>query len=186
MQGQQRPVLIYYYIPEDKDEADIPNAFPVLKPGGEIRLRDIRAKFPLPGKYHFRFKMRLGDTSSALWMDVTNEDSQVPMFDGKIVAKVTRLSWGQAASSSLPAQSPSAPAAEAAVAPSPQARMQASAELLGFDGHSPPPSAVGGAAQPRAAWPTQGDMLQTNAQPPPPPAPPQAQAKNNDFDMLFS
>mmetsp|Transcript_109749 Transcript_109749/g.291519 ORF Transcript_109749/g.291519 Transcript_109749/m.291519 type:complete len:174 (-) Transcript_109749:81-602(-) len=173
MQGQQRPVLIYYYIPEDKDEADIPNAFPVLKPGGQIQLRDIRAKFPLPGKYHFRFKMRLGDTVSALWMDVTNEDSQVPMFDGRIVAKVTRLSWGLAASSSVPAQSP--PAAPVA---------EAHAELLGFDGHTPSPvaAAAGGGAQPRAAWPAQG----ANSQPPPPPAAPQVQAKNNDFDMLFS
>mmetsp|Transcript_12401 Transcript_12401/g.25711 ORF Transcript_12401/g.25711 Transcript_12401/m.25711 type:complete len:185 (-) Transcript_12401:58-612(-) len=183
MQGQQpaRPVLVYYHIPEDKDEADIPNAFPVLKPGGDVRLQDIRAKFPLPGKYHFRFKMRLGDSAAALWMDVTNEDMQVPMFDGKIVAKVIRLSWGTGVGPAPPARSPT-PAAEAPAAPSPQARMQAPAELLGFDGQPPPPAA---AAQPRAAWPAQGDMLQTNVQQPPPPPPPQAQSKNSDFDMLF-
>uniref|UniRef100_A0A7S4Q5L5 DIX domain-containing protein n=1 Tax=Alexandrium monilatum TaxID=311494 RepID=A0A7S4Q5L5_9DINO len=182
MQGQQpaRPVLIYYHIPEDKDEADVPNAFPVLKAGGEIRLQDIRAKFPLPGKYHFRFKMRLGDTAAALWMDVTNEDSQVPLFDGKIVAKVTRLSWGQVANSPAP---PPAPARSAPAAPA------APAELLGFDSQPPPPppaAAGGAAAQLRAAWPAQGDMLQTSVQQqPPPPPPPQAQGKQNDLDMLF-
>mmetsp|Transcript_13456 Transcript_13456/g.30509 ORF Transcript_13456/g.30509 Transcript_13456/m.30509 type:complete len:156 (-) Transcript_13456:40-507(-) len=90
-----KPVLIHYHIPGDGDEADIPNVFPVMKAGGPVVLQDIRSKFPLPGTYHFRFKMKFGDVA-AMWMDVTNEESQVPLFDGKIVAKVVRLSWDQA------------------------------------------------------------------------------------------
>mmetsp|Transcript_65346 Transcript_65346/g.156223 ORF Transcript_65346/g.156223 Transcript_65346/m.156223 type:complete len:159 (+) Transcript_65346:107-583(+) len=91
MQGS-KPVLIHYHIPGDGDDADTPNVFPVMKAGGPVVLHDIRSKFPLPGTYHFRFKMKWGDVA-AMWMDVTNEESQVPLFDGKIVAKVVRLSW---------------------------------------------------------------------------------------------
>mmetsp|Transcript_102869 Transcript_102869/g.331888 ORF Transcript_102869/g.331888 Transcript_102869/m.331888 type:complete len:203 (+) Transcript_102869:89-697(+) len=194
-QGQQpaRPVLIYYYIPEDKDEADIPNAFPVLKPGGGVRLQDIRAKFPLPGTYHFRFKMRLGESASALWMDVTNEESQVPVCDGKIVAKVTRLSWGASAGSA--ARGPAAVAGGDSVAVNGlQARQQrtsmtpaAPPDVLSFDS-APAPPRGGSPAKTRTAWSAQEDMLPAEAPPPPPPQvmggskPP---SKQDEFDMLF-
>ena len=35
-----------------------------MRSGNAIKLRDVRAKFPLPGAYHFRFKMRRGAPSS--------------------------------------------------------------------------------------------------------------------------
>ena len=41
--------LVYYVIPEDYDELDRPNAFPVAKELNDIRLRDVKQKFPLPG-----------------------------------------------------------------------------------------------------------------------------------------
>ncbi|CAL1150317.1 unnamed protein product [Cladocopium goreaui] len=89
-----RPILVFYHIPGDGDEAETPNVFPVLKPDGQVMLQDIRSKFPLPGTYHFRFKLRWGpDPLQVAWMDVTNEAAQVPLFDGKVVAKVTRISW---------------------------------------------------------------------------------------------
>ncbi|CAK9073454.1 unnamed protein product [Durusdinium trenchii] len=92
--AQARPILVFYHIPGDGDEAEMPNAFPVLKPEGQVMLQDVRSKFPLPGTYHFRFKMRWGpDPLQVAWMDVTNEAAQVPFFDGKVVAKVTRVSW---------------------------------------------------------------------------------------------
>ena len=57
-----------------KKEAEMPNAFPVLKPSGQINLQDVRSKFPLPGTYHFRFKMRWGsEPLQVAWMDVNNE-----------------------------------------------------------------------------------------------------------------
>lgn len=92
---KQAPVLVYYYLPEDKDDVDVPNAFPVLGLGGALRLQDIKAKFPLPGKYHFRFKMvyGAGDAAIVLWMDTTNDAMQVPSYEGKIIAKVTRIAW---------------------------------------------------------------------------------------------
>mmetsp|Transcript_40198 Transcript_40198/g.93437 ORF Transcript_40198/g.93437 Transcript_40198/m.93437 type:complete len:173 (-) Transcript_40198:133-651(-) len=171
MHGQQpaRPVLIYYHLPEDKDEVDIPNAFPVLKPGGGIRLQDVRAKFPLPGKYHFRFKTRLGDSSSALWMDMTSEDSQVPTFEGRIVAKVTRLSWDTQTSSPPIARTASVITSEAgSAAPQhPQRSPTAQAELLGFDDNTSAthPAAASPASNSRVSRPTQD--------------------RRDEFDMLF-
>ncbi|CAD7975968.1 unnamed protein product [Amoebophrya sp. A25] len=91
--GGRPPVsLVYYHIPTDQDEAQFPNAFPLAKARGDIKLRDIREKFPLPGQYHFRFKLKWSD-SQAVWMDVTNEDSAVPVYDDKIICKVLRISW---------------------------------------------------------------------------------------------
>eukprot|EP00392_Amoebophrya_sp_AT5.2_P012679 g12786.t1 len=92
--------LVYYHVPTDQDEQQFPNAFPLPKSALEIRLRDIRdklvlppgptidirEKFPLPGSYHFRFKLKWSD-SQTVWMDVTNEDSVVPSYDDKIICK---------------------------------------------------------------------------------------------------
>ncbi|CAK9114053.1 Hypothetical protein SCF082_LOCUS52851 [Durusdinium trenchii] len=47
--AQARPILVFYHIPGDGDEAEMPNAFPVLKPEGQVMLQDVRSKFPLPG-----------------------------------------------------------------------------------------------------------------------------------------
>merc|ERR1719270_1854057 len=118
VQQAARPVLVYYHILEDKDDAETPNAFPLLPMGGGVKLQDIRAKFPLPGQYHFRFKMRLSEASPLLWMDMTNEDSQVPLLDGKIVAKVTRISWERRVETT-PAQAVPASAVNRVPAPSP-------------------------------------------------------------------
>ncbi|CEL98194.1 unnamed protein product [Vitrella brassicaformis CCMP3155] len=87
----QLPTLIHYHLPGDKDDPDHPNAFPILKSPEEIKLKDVKQKFPLPGVYHFRFKYR--QESSFVWIDVTNDDSRVPMFNQKVVAKVLRISW---------------------------------------------------------------------------------------------
>mmetsp|Transcript_56565 Transcript_56565/g.148796 ORF Transcript_56565/g.148796 Transcript_56565/m.148796 type:complete len:152 (-) Transcript_56565:4-459(-) len=142
MAGPARPILIFYHIPSDGDEADSPNAFPIVKPGGAVQLKDVRAKFPLPGTYTFRFKMKFGEGSS-VWMDVTEEDERVPLFDGKVVAKVTRVEWG--------AKKGAAPAQPAAAAPPPvQQRPQVVPDAISFgDGRAapsraPPPAPQGG------------------------------------------
>jgi len=172
MAQQARPVLIHYHIPADGDEADVPNAFPLLKPGGGVQLRDIRAKFPLAGSYHFRFKTRWGNGGAPLWMDVTNEQSEVPEHDGKIVAKVTRLSWRTAAAPGDPA-----PGARPAASP-------AASTPFATPAHSPLPG-----GSPRAPEP---DLLDPSPQVSAPhhaaSAPALvsgAQRKNDDFDMLF-
>mmetsp|Transcript_91753 Transcript_91753/g.163300 ORF Transcript_91753/g.163300 Transcript_91753/m.163300 type:complete len:147 (-) Transcript_91753:112-552(-) len=84
--------FIYYWLPGDNDQADHPNAFEVQTSGAGVKLRDIRARFPIAGNYHFRFKMKW--ESGHVWMDVTNEESVVPTFEDKVFAKVLRVSWG--------------------------------------------------------------------------------------------
>lgn len=46
---------IFYYVPQDKDEGEEYNAFPIFKAKKDVRLSDINEHFPLPGNYHFRF-----------------------------------------------------------------------------------------------------------------------------------
>ncbi|CAJ1409673.1 unnamed protein product [Effrenium voratum] len=140
--AQARPVLVFYHIPGDGDEAEMPNAFPVLLPEGKIMLKDVRSKFPLPGTYHFRFKMRWGpEPLQVAWMDVTNESAAVPYFDGKVVAKVVRVSWDAQAAPSANGTAKAPAAAKAA-------------DVLSFD--SP---AVTPAAPPAQAPKDDFDML---------------------------
>ena len=84
--------LVYYHIPSDRDDADHPNGFYIPKNPEEITLSDIRREFPLPGEYHFRFRVATG--SGDIWMDHTDERGSVAFLNGKkIVLKVLRLSW---------------------------------------------------------------------------------------------
>ncbi|CAK0892650.1 unnamed protein product, partial [Prorocentrum cordatum] len=46
------------FVPGDGDKQDHPCAFEVPLRGQGVKLRDVRARFPLPGTYHFRFRMR--------------------------------------------------------------------------------------------------------------------------------
>eukprot|EP00434_Breviolum_minutum_P015983 symbB.v1.2.014090.t1/scaffold1014.1/size144222/3 len=82
--------------------------------------------------------MRWGsDPLHVAWMDVTNEAAQVPLFDGKVVAKVTRVSW-EAKAGSPSTNGVAAPAA--AKAP----------DVLSFDspglGPAAPPAPAGGSS----------------------------------------
>ena len=83
--------LIYYYVPEDMDDIDVPNAFGIKKGMQDICVSDIQACFPMEGRYHFRFKYKYG--TEYVWMDVPKPDSKPPIVDGKIVFKATRKSW---------------------------------------------------------------------------------------------
>ncbi|CAE7240699.1 unnamed protein product [Symbiodinium sp. CCMP2592] len=160
---QAKPILVFYHVPGDGDEAEMPNAFPVLKADGHILLQDIRSKFPLPGTYHFRFKMRWGpDPAHVAWMDVTNEAAQVPMFDGRVVAKVTRVCW----------ESKTDVAALNGVGKT-QASAKPPPDVLSFDSPVVAPSA----APPAPPAPVTGYASGPT---------PQAPKPNDDFDMLFS
>jgi hypothetical protein len=50
--------LVFYYIPEDKDELTMPNAFAVQKEITDITLADIETLFPLQGDFFYRFKYK--------------------------------------------------------------------------------------------------------------------------------
>lgn len=58
----------------------------------DIKLKDLKAAFPLDGEYHFRFKYKLN--GQIVFMDLPSESSGLPLFDGKIFMKATRISWG--------------------------------------------------------------------------------------------
>ena len=83
--------LILYYIPEDKDDLEIPNAFAIKKPLSEVRMNDIRSCFPIEGDYHFRFKYKLNN--QIVWMDISNPNNKLPIFENTIFIKATRKSW---------------------------------------------------------------------------------------------
>ena len=89
-----------YFIPEDGDSEDHPNVFLAPKPrqqGYPPSLGQIRNAFPLPGKYHFRFKAPLvagtdrDRDAMAVWMDLIDDRQPVPTWRSTIVAKITRI-----------------------------------------------------------------------------------------------
>jgi hypothetical protein len=83
--------MVYYHIPEDCDSQEQPNGFGIGKVLDDIRVADIRRLFPVEGTYHFRFKQVSG--KNTIWMDLNDEDAKVIPFQGRVVMKVTRLSW---------------------------------------------------------------------------------------------
>lgn len=86
---------IRYFIPEDGDMETQPNVFLAPKSrqhGTPPTLGQVKQAFPLPGRYHFRFKTSLGgDTKLAVWMDCTDDRQPVHVWKNHIIAKVTRL-----------------------------------------------------------------------------------------------
>ena len=87
---------VCYHIPSDRDEEEHPNAFAIHKPAEEVTLLDVKKAFPLPGEYHFRFKVKID--SGSYWVDFTQNDACVPTWGPRrIVAKVLRISWQQKA-----------------------------------------------------------------------------------------
>jgi len=90
---------IRYFIPEDGDSEQDPNVFLAPKPtrpGYPPTLGQIKAAFPLPGKYHFRFKTTLVpgyDKGPVVWMDAVDNEQPVGLYQNAIVAKVTRVSF---------------------------------------------------------------------------------------------
>mmetsp|Transcript_11953 Transcript_11953/g.39323 ORF Transcript_11953/g.39323 Transcript_11953/m.39323 type:complete len:414 (-) Transcript_11953:130-1371(-) len=81
---------IYYVVPEDGDDEGAPNYFFLPGPSGlEVKLNDIKHFFPLEGNYHFRFIQSIGGMRA--WVDMSDDTSPVPRFEGAILFKATRL-----------------------------------------------------------------------------------------------
>jgi hypothetical protein len=86
------PARVYYYIPEDGDDEEHPNAFSIagVQQDAQVTLAHVKEAFPLPGAYHFRFKTQF--KSTFVWMDVMDDAKRVPVAkDGKVMCKVSRL-----------------------------------------------------------------------------------------------
>lgn len=82
-------MLVKYFIPEDGDDQDHPNAFRCSSSSPQITLGQIKKSFPIPGVYHFRFLTSIGNT--VVWLDVFNDSEPVPMNDGNLIIKVSRI-----------------------------------------------------------------------------------------------
>ena len=56
--------------------------------------------FPIPGDYHFRFLRGIGDMK--VWLDYNDDTLALPVTDGGIFAKVSRMTAPTPASQTLP------------------------------------------------------------------------------------
>ncbi|KAL4471725.1 hypothetical protein ABPG74_008618 [Tetrahymena malaccensis] len=93
---------VFYHIPQDKDDPDIPNVFCVPKAQEEIRLADIKNYFPLNGQYIFRFKYKYNN--QVVWMDIPENSKKLPIYEGRIFLKATRVQWGDQQKKAEPEQ----------------------------------------------------------------------------------
>jgi hypothetical protein len=68
-----------------------------VQSGFSPRLKDIKDSFPMPGKYHFRFKAPLIPGTDrekgavSVWMDCVGDSQHVGVWRNTIFAKVTRI-----------------------------------------------------------------------------------------------
>ena len=83
--------IVQYFLPEDNEDSEKCNAYVVYKETEAMRLSDIKENFPLPGEYYCRFKFKFQNKN--VWIDFNNEDASLPKFEGKIIMKVSRISW---------------------------------------------------------------------------------------------
>ena len=93
-------------VPEDGDEMAHPNIFEMN--GGasnSVSLKSFRGAFPMKGDYHFRFLTSINIESGkgiTVWMDCSDEDAPVPLQNGGIFAKVSRIRANIPSSSAAP------------------------------------------------------------------------------------
>lgn len=83
--------IIQYYIPEDNEDPEKLNGFLVYKDVESIKINDVKENFPLPGEYYYRFKFKFQNKN--VWIDFNNQDAALPKYEGKIIMKVSRISW---------------------------------------------------------------------------------------------
>ena len=84
---------VMYFVPEDGETEKNMNIFLIPTDPSEVTLGEIRAEFPLPGDYHFRFSYSYKSTDCKVWIDLCSENQHVPLVDGEIRMKVARKNW---------------------------------------------------------------------------------------------
>ena len=89
--AKKEMTLVYYHVPEDKDDPDCPNVFGVPYNKNQLRLSHIYEAFPLKGTYLFRFKYLA--EGQIVWLDLPDMEGKLPTFKDKIYIKATRVSW---------------------------------------------------------------------------------------------
>lgn len=169
-----------YFIPEDGDTESYPNVFLAPKPrqqGMPPSLGQVKESFPLPGRYHFRFKSPLvpgGDREKggmAVWMDCVHDSQAIPTWRNSIIAKVSRVAVDDDDDDDddFPSSSHGAPPVQQhqAPAPAPPRHTESSEPLLDvFDGQT---SGSAPASMPSSHHSSAADLL--GSAPPVPQAP---------------
>ncbi|CAI5719301.1 unnamed protein product [Hyaloperonospora brassicae] len=80
--------MLNYFVPEDGDTSDHLNVVPLPRVD-QLQLQHVKSSFPLPGEFHFRFKMAFEGTY--VWLDVVNDTDAVPDFNGLVICKISRV-----------------------------------------------------------------------------------------------
>ena len=83
--------LINYHVPEDRDRQEEPNVFSIPLHQSKLTLAHIQQYFPLKGTYTFRLKFPHDDL--IVWLDLAGPKSSLPLFNGQVHVKASRLSW---------------------------------------------------------------------------------------------
>jgi len=86
-------VVVRYEVQNGDDGEREMAAFPLVTSESTITAQHVRRQFPVPGRFHFRFKAPSLDGSFGdfLWMDLCNDAETVPMWRGDICMKALRL-----------------------------------------------------------------------------------------------
>ncbi|EAS06970.3 hypothetical protein TTHERM_00977730 (macronuclear) [Tetrahymena thermophila SB210] len=100
--AQKAFTMVFYIVPEDQDDIEQPNAFGIHKNQEDIKPSDIADSFPLPGEYIFRYRYKF--QNNIVWMDINSNSNKIPLFNGKIYIKATRVSWTKDNNSQQPVQ----------------------------------------------------------------------------------
>lgn len=89
--AKKEMTLVYYHVPQDKDDPECPNVFGVPYNKTNLRLSHIYEAFPLKGTYLFRFKYY--SQGQIVWLDLPDLEAKLPTYKDKIYVKATRVSW---------------------------------------------------------------------------------------------
>eukprot|EP00445_Apocalathium_hangoei_P006396 CAMPEP_0203854854 /NCGR_PEP_ID=MMETSP0359-20131031/9321_1 /ASSEMBLY_ACC=CAM_ASM_000338 /TAXON_ID=268821 /ORGANISM="Scrippsiella Hangoei, Strain SHTV-5" /LENGTH=450 /DNA_ID=CAMNT_0050771359 /DNA_START=204 /DNA_END=1556 /DNA_ORIENTATION=- len=89
----ESPILVRYEV-QNGDDSDREGAvFPLPPVASGITLGHLRSHFPVPGRFHFRFKAPSPDGSfgGMVWADLMADVDSVPIFRGEICLKALSI-----------------------------------------------------------------------------------------------
>lgn len=81
-------LLILYFIPEDHDSEEFPNAY-YLETKEQLTLLTLRQSFPLAGVYQFSSKLIVNDRK--VWQDLVDDEQLISTEKGFVVLKISRI-----------------------------------------------------------------------------------------------
>ena len=88
-----KPVYMFYHIQGERGESPAhPNACRLTcATPGKVTFGDVLASFPLAGTASFHFRFQVTVDKQVMFLDLSNPDDVVPMFNGSVIAKILRL-----------------------------------------------------------------------------------------------